>query len=89
MTETWWFDSRHGEFFFPSRSLDRRCGLPSPDSTAAPLHLVPPSPPVSVCEYLCTSHSFVPEVNTRFGDQLATKCRTFRIKIGPEAGYRH
>jgi hypothetical protein len=42
--ETWWYDSRHGEFVFPSKSLDRRWGPPSPQSVTTPLHLVPPSP---------------------------------------------
>jgi hypothetical protein len=50
-TKAWWFDSRHGEFFFPSRSLDRRCGPPSSHSIATPLHLLPPSA-ASLCLWI-------------------------------------
>jgi len=86
--ETWWFDSRHGEFVFPSRSLDRRCG--------------PPSPPFS--DYTTPSSASLPRQSLCLNARATLECLkwtpdvainwltsagTFRIKTGPEAGYRH
>jgi hypothetical protein len=89
-TETWWFDSQHGEFFFPSKSLDRRCGPTIPHSMATPLHLVPPSPAKSLCLNIFIRATpgclkWTPDV----GINWLPSAGTSRIKIGPEVGFHH